>query len=206
MGSLKFPAHTKQLFQLVILDMSATRLTALVSLFICSFSVTSACQAVYLFGLLSITCQFLFALAQIRAGVLTKGGGKSGCQSSEGKRERQRSKTWRGGMGYLLSQNDASLCRRCNEQGVAVRLELWVLRVACSCRLRRCSRGGGLQSTAKQGDLSRTPRKILHCIPLEAIALPAQFGDLQRVAPLQLELLHTGHLQLRFSPLCLGGP
>lgn len=117
MGSLKFPAYTKQLFQLVILDMSATRLTALVSLFICSFSVTSACQAVHLFGLLSITRQFLFALAQIRAGVLTKGGGKSGCQSSEGKRERQRSKTRRGGMGYLLSQNDASLCRRYDERG-----------------------------------------------------------------------------------------
>lgn len=34
------------------------------------------------------------------------------------------------------------------------------------CHLRRCSRSGGLQSTAKQGDLSRTPRKIPHCIPL----------------------------------------
>lgn len=79
--------------------MAVTRVTAPVSLFICSLSVTPTCPAVRLFGLLSITRQFLFASAQIIAAVLTKA-----WLSKLRRRERKAgSQEVEGGVGYLLS-------------------------------------------------------------------------------------------------------
>lgn len=142
--------------------MSATRLAALASLFICSFSVTSACQTAHPFGLLSVTHQFWFYSAQIKAGVLTRGGGKSSCQSAEGERERQRSKR-RGGNGvFITHESDAVSWGRCKEQsavGAAPRVLGW------HALPRRCRRGGGLGFRLQQSGGLRM-RKIPNRIPL----------------------------------------
>lgn len=118
-GSLKHRAHTKQLFQLLILDVSATRLTALVSLFICTFPVTSACQTCVCSGCCQLP-QFLFRLAKMNTGVLTKGVGQSSCESTAA-RDRQRSRAaGRNGL-FGAREHDAMSCRRCDEPGAAVR-------------------------------------------------------------------------------------
>ena len=56
----------------------------------------------HLFGLLSITRQFLFYLAQIKTGVLRKGGGRAPVKALKA-REKGRDLRGGGEMGYLLS-------------------------------------------------------------------------------------------------------